>query len=209
MLTDTFQITEAGDTMDAELFPQNNDRIIAQQASPIRVIVGNPPYKSGQGSANDNNAKQPYPTLDAAISTTYAARSTAKLKSKLYDSYVRAIRWATDRIGDTGIVAYVTNSGWLTGNTTDGLRIAMPEEFSALYIYDLRGNQRQTDWRTEGGKIFDDGSQTGAAILIAVKNPAATGPCRIHYRDIGDGLSREDKLAIVATSQFTTMAWSW
>lgn len=207
VLTDTFQITEASDTMDAELFPQNNDRIIAQQASPIRVIVGNPPYKSGQGSANDNNAKQPYPTLDAAISTTYAARSTAKLKSKLYDSYVRAIRWATDRIGDTGVVAYVTNSGWLTGNTTDGLRMAMPEEFSALYIYDLRGNQRQTDWRAEGGKIFDDGSQTGAAILIAVKNPAATGPCRIQYRDIGDGLSREDKLAIVATSQFTTMAW--
>jgi predicted helicase len=115
VLTDTFQITEAGDTMDAELFPQNNDRIIAQQASPIRVIVGNPPYKSGQSSANDNNANQPYPTLDAAIANTYAVRSTAKLKSKLYDSYVRAIRWATDRAGDTGIVAYVTNSGWITG----------------------------------------------------------------------------------------------
>ena len=166
-----------------------------------------PPYKSGQGSANDNNANQPYPTLDAAISATYAAKSTAKLKSKLYDSYVRAIRWATDRIGDAGIIAYVTNSGWITGNTTAGLRLAMPEEFSALYIYDLRGNQRQSDWRAEGGKIFDDGSQTGAAILIAVKNPAATGPCQIHYRNIGDGLSRDDKLAIIAKSELPTMAW--
>ena len=207
VLTDTFQIAEVGDTMDAELFPQNNDRIIAQQSQPIRVIVGNPPYKSGQGSANDNNANQPYPTLDAAISATYAAKSTAKLKSKLYDSYVRAIRWATDRIGDAGIIAYVTNSGWITGNTTAGLRLAMPEEFSALYIYDLRGNQRQSDWRAEGGKIFDDGSQTGAAILIAVKNPAATGPCQIHYRNIGDGLSRDDKLAIIAKSELPTMAW--
>ncbi|CAA0127318.1 Putative DNA repair helicase RadD [Mycolicibacterium vanbaalenii] len=207
VLTDTFQIAEAGDTMDADLFPQNNDRIITQQASPIRVIVGNPPYKSGQSSANDRNANQPYPTLDAAISATYAARSTAKLKSKLYDSYVRAIRWATDRIGDTGIVAYVTNSGWITGNTTAGIRLALPDEFSALYIYDLRGNQRQTDWRAEGGKIFDDGSQTGAAILIAVKNPSATGPCQIHYRNIGDRLSREDKLAIIANSHLPSMKW--
>lgn len=207
VLTDTFQITEAGDTMDAELFPQNNDRIIAQQSSPIRVIVGNPPYKSGQSRANENNANQPYPTLDAAIGKTYAARSTAKLKSKLYDSYVRAIRWATDRIGDAGIVAYVTNSGWLTANTTDGLRLSLPEEFSALYIYDLRGNQRMTDWRAEGGKVFDDGSQTGAAILIAVKNPAATGPCLIHYRDVGDNLTREDKLDIVAASELSAMDW--
>lgn len=83
----------------------------------------------------------------------------------------------------------------------------MPEEFSALYIYDVRGNQRQSDWRAEGGKIFDDGSQTGAAILIAVKNPAATGPCQIHYRNIGDGLSRDDKLAIIAKSELPTMAW--
>ena len=120
---------------------------------------------------------------------------------------MRAIRWATDRIGETGIVAYVTNSGWITGNTTDGIRLSLPDEFSVLYIYDLRGNQRMSDWRAEGGKIFDDGSQTGAAILIAVKNPAATGPCRIHYRDIGDGLSREDKLAIVAASELPAMDW--
>lgn len=207
VLTDTFQITEAGDAMDADLFPQNNDRILAQQASPIRVIVGNPPYKSGQSRANDNNANQSYPTLDAAISKTYAARSTAKLKSKLYDSYVRAIRWATDRIGDAGVVAYVTNSGWITGNTTDGIRLSLAEEFSTLYIYDLRGNQRKSDWRAEGGKVFDDGSQTGVAIMIAVKNPAATGPCRIYYRDIGDNLSRENKLDIVAASELPTMDW--
>ena len=105
ILTDTFQISEAGDTMDAVMFPQNNDRIIAQQASPIRVIVGNPPYSVGQTSANDNNANMTYPTLDAAIERSYVKRSTATLKNSLYDSYVRAIRWATDRIGDTGVAS--------------------------------------------------------------------------------------------------------
>ena len=206
VLTDTFQIAEVGDTMDAELFPQNNDRIIAQQSQPIRVIVGNPPTSRGRAAPTTTMLISRTPHL-MPRSPPPAAKSTAKLKSKLYDSYVRAIRWATDRIGDAGIIAYVTNSGWITGNTTAGLRLAMPEEFSALYIYDLRGNQRQSDWRAEGGKIFDDGSQTGAAILIASRTPPPQAHARSTIATLETGYPCDDKLAIIAKSELPTMAW--
>ncbi|MFC9836509.1 DEAD/DEAH box helicase [Rhodococcus sp. NPDC127530] len=206
VLTDTFQIAEAGDTMDDLIFPQNNARVAHQKGLDIRVIVGNPPYSAGQTSANDNNANQAYPTLDRAIQKSYAAKSTATLKSKLYDSYIRAIRWASDRIGDHGIVAYVSNGGWINGNTTDGLRLSLAAEYSTLYVYNLRGNQRG-DWRKEGGKVFGEGSQTTIAILIAVKNPTHTGPCTIFYRDIGDYLTKEDKLAIVGAGRLEDIEW--
>lgn len=117
------------------------------------------------------------------------------------------MRWATDRIGNRGIVAFVTNNGWITGNTTDGLRLALAEECSALYVFNLRGNQRLTDWRKEGGKIFGEGSQTGVAIFVAVKNPDSAIACQIHYRDIGDSLSREEKLAAVAGADLESTDW--
>jgi predicted helicase len=205
-LADTFQISEAGDSLDAIMFPHNNARIEKQLATPINVIVGNPPYSAGQTRANEDNANVSYPTLDSAIQRSYAARSTATLKSKLYDSYVRAIRWATDRIGATGIVAYVTNGGWISGNTTDGIRLSLADEFSDLYIYNLRGNQRG-DWKAEGGKVFGEGSQTAVAILVAVKDPAFPVDCRIHYLEIGSGLSREEKLVIVSQAQLDSVEW--
>lgn len=209
VLTDTFQIAEDGDTMDAEMFPQNNARILRQQAFPIRVIVGNPPYSVGQDSANDNNANLKYPTLDAAIEKTYATRSTATNKNSLYDSYIRAIRWATDRIGDSGIIAYVSNGGWIEGNTADGLRLSLADEFSTIYVYNLRGNQRTAgeQSRKEGGKVFGSGSRNTVAILIAVKNPTRTGPCRILYRDIGDYLTTEEKLSIVEAGGLAAIKW--
>ena len=210
VLTDTFQIAEAGDTMDAEMFPQNNARILRQQESPIRVIVGNPPYSVGQDSANDNNANIKYPTLDAAIEKTYAARSTATNKNSLYDSYIRAIRWATDRIGNSGILAYVSNGGWIDGNTADGLRLSLSDEFSTIYVYNLRGNQRTAgeQSRKEGGKVFGSGSRNTVAILIAIKNPTYTGPCRIFYRDIGDYLTAAAKLSIVETGSLANIEWA-
>lgn len=110
-LADTFQISEAGDSMDAIMFPYNNARILRQLATPISVIIGNPPYSVGQSSANDLNANVKYPTLDGRIEQTYAKRSTAQLKNSLYDSYIRAFRWATDRIGDNGVVGFVSMVG--------------------------------------------------------------------------------------------------
>ncbi len=209
VLADTFQITEDGDSLDAVMFPQNNDRIIRQNNTPINVVIGNPPYSVGQTSANDLNANVSYPTLDKRIAETYAARSTGTNKNSLYDSYLRAFRWATDRIGDAGVVAFVSNGGWIDGNTADGIRLSLADEYSRLYIYNLRGNQRTAGElsRKEGGKIFGSGSRNTVAILIAVKDPANTGDCEIFYRDIGDYLTREEKLRIVAGNSIGTVDW--
>src|SRR5699024_7870761 len=116
VLTDTFQMTENGDTLDEAMFTGNNDRVIAQNGLDIRVIIGNPPYSVGQSSGNDNNANQAYPTLDESIRTSYAARSSATNKNSLYDSYIRAIRWASNRVLDSdngGVVCYVSNGGYI------------------------------------------------------------------------------------------------
>lgn len=209
VLADTFQITENGDSLDSEMFPQNNDRIIRQNATPINVVIGNPPYSVGQTSANDLNANVGYPTLDGRIADTYAKLSTATNKNSLYDSYLRAFRWATDRIGDSGVVAFVSNGGWVDGNTADGIRLSMAEEYAQIYVYNLRGNQRTAGElsRKEGGKVFGSGSRNTVAIFIGIKNPAHTGSCEIHYRDIGDYLTREDKLRIVSEGQLGTVDW--
>lgn len=209
VLTDTFQMSEHGDTLDTEMFTANNDRGVAQLEAPIKVIVGNPPYSVGQTSANDNNANLSYPMLDASIERTYAARTKAISSRTLYDSYIRAIRWATDRIGESGVIAYVTNGGWIDANSSDGLRLSLAEEFSSIYVFNLRGNQRTSgeQSRKEGGKIFGSGSRNTVAILIAIKNPAHTGPVRIHYRDIGDYLTREKKLEIVNQTTLSNTEW--
>lgn len=200
VLTDTFQSYEDGDRDDLNIFPENNERIARQRALPITVAVGNPPYSVGQDSANDDNANQAYPTIDAAIRETYAARSTATNKNSLYDSYIRAIKWASLRIKDRGVIAFVTNGGWLDANTADGMRLSLAEEFSAIHVLNLRGNQRTAgeQSRREGGKVFGGGSRATVAVTVLVKNPAATGPARVHYTDIGDYLTREEKLAKVA-----------
>lgn len=197
VLTDTFQMTEEGDLVDKVVLPENNEKAERQLAQPIRVIVGNPPYSAQQDSENDNNKNQTYPTLDSRIRGTYAAQSNAKLVKNLYDSYIRAIRWASDRIGEQGIVAFVTNGSFLDHNNMDGLRKCLTDEFSHLYVFNLRGNQRTSgeESRREGGKIFGSGSRTAVAITIMVKDPAHAGPCELRYHDIGDYLTREEKLA--------------
>ncbi|UUY07710.1 DEAD/DEAH box helicase family protein [Pseudomonas sp. J452] len=198
-LTDTFQMYEKDDLVDA-LLEDNSARRKRQKALDIRVIVGNPPYSVGQGDANANNQNVAYPRLDACIRSTYAMRSTATLKNALYDSYIRAIRWASDRIGDAGIIGFVTNAGFLEANTADGLRKCLADEFSSLYVFHLRGNQRTSGEtsRKEGGKIFGSGSRAPIAISLLVKNPNAQFRGQIHFHDIGDYLSREDKLDKIA-----------
>lgn len=210
VLTDTFQSYEDGDRDDLNIFPENNDRIVAQRDLTIPVILGNPPYSVGQVSANDDNANTNYPTIDAAIRDTYAARSSATLKNSLYDSYIRAIKWASLRLADRGVIAYVTNGGFIDSNTADGLRKNLADEFSSIYIYNLRGNQRTAgeQSRKEGGKVFDAGSRATVAITLLVKNPdTKDGPATIHYTDIGDYLTREQKLtAITEAGSVTNLA---
>lgn len=194
-LTDTFQMYEKDDLVSA-LLEDNSARRKRQKELDIRVIVGNPPYSVGQGDANANNANVPYASLDERIRTTYAARSDANNKNALYDSYIRSIRWASDRIGDAGIIGFVTNAGFVEANTADGLRKCLVDEFSSLYVFHLRGNQRTSGEtsRKEGGKIFGSGSRAPIAISLLVKNPEAEAHGQIHFHDIGDYLSRDEKL---------------
>lgn len=211
VLTDTFQMFEDDDELDdMGIFQANNDRVVAQKERDIRVIIGNPPYSKGQASGNDDNANNSYPTLDGKIRDTYARRSTATNKNNLYDSYIRAIRWASDRIGDQGIVAYVSNGGYIDGNTADGLRLSLVDEFTSVYIFNLRGNQRTSgeQSRREGGKIFGSGSRATIAIALFVKNPERQMPGQLYYYDIGDYLDTKQKLATIRTfASASAMPW--
>lgn len=211
VLTDTFQMFEDDDELDdMGIFQANNDRVIAQKERDIRVIIGNPPYSAGQKTGNDDNANNEYRTLDGKIRDTYAKRSTATNKNNLYDSYIRAIRWASDRIGDEGIVAYVSNGGYIDGNTADGLRLSLTDEFTSIYIFNLRGNQRTAgeQSRREGGKVFGSGSRATIAIAVFVKNPAKQTPGNVYYHDIGDYLTREQKLGKIAGfGSLSTVPW--
>ena len=194
-LTDTFQLQEKDDLISRALV-DNSARRVRQKALDIRVIVGNPPYSVGQTNENDNNANVAYPILDAGIAKTYAKRSEATNKNALYDSYVRAIRWASDRVRERGIIGFVTNAGFVEAATADGLRRCLVEEFSALYVFHLRGNQRTSGEisRREGGKVFGSGSRAPVAISILVKNGSFGERGQVYFHDIGDYLSREDKL---------------
>ncbi|HEX7340207.1 MAG TPA: type ISP restriction/modification enzyme [Rhodanobacteraceae bacterium] len=198
-LTDTFQMYEKDDLVDA-LLVDNSARRKRQKKLDIRVIMANPPYSIGQGSENDNNQNVEYPKLDENIRQTYAARSTATLARGLYDPYIRAIRWASDRIGSQGVIGFVTNAGWLDTTTADGMRQCLAEAFSNIYVFHLRGDQRTSGEtsRREGGKIFGSGSRAPIAISVLVKNPHAKQHGQIRFHDIGDYLSQEEKLATVA-----------
>lgn len=205
-LADTFQIHEDGDIPDLQIFQENNATIERQKNAPINVVIGNPPYSAGQKSANDLNANVKYPSLDERIAETYAAKSTATNKNALYDSYLRAFRWATDRIGDQGVVAFVSNGGWIDGNTGAGVRLSMAEDFTDLYVFNLRGNMRSADWRAEGGQIFGSGSQTTIAVFVGVKDPNKAD-FNLRYAQTPDGSSRDEKLRLVENSTIDGVDW--
>jgi predicted helicase len=203
-LTDTFQLGESDESekLFSEMFPQNSARVAKQKKAPLRVIIGNPPYSVGQKSANDNAQNQSYPQLDSRIAKTYAAQTNATNKNSLYDSYIKAFRWSTDRLDPIhgGIICFVSNGAWLDGNSTNGFRKCLEKEFSSIYVFNLRGNQRTSGElsRKEGGKIFGSGSRTQIAITLLAKNPKRQNKkASIYYHDIGDYLNREEKLSIV------------
>lgn len=198
VLTDTFQLNEGQAKIDDQ-FPENNKRAARQSGIDIRVIIGNPPYSAQQDSENDSNKNLKYPHLDERIRSTYAAGSSATLVKNLYDSYIRAVRWASDRIKDKGVICYVTNGSFIDANNMDGLRKCLVEEFSYAYVFNLRGNARTSgeQRRMEKGNVFGEGTRTPVAITLLVKNPARQGAGELFYHDIGDYLSREEKLKII------------
>ena len=202
-LTDTFQLHEGDGTIteDFEGLAANNERAKAEKDSAITVIVMNPPYSSGQNSANDDNQNLAYPRLDARIADTYADQSSGVNKNSLYDSYFRALRWASDRIGDRGVIAFVSNSSFVDGNSADGVRLSLQEEFSQIFIYDLKGNARTSGERRrrEGGNVFEEGSRTGVAITVLVKDPTHSGTAEVFYAEAEDYATRQEKLDQIAT----------
>ena len=203
-LTDTFQLGESqdGEKLFSEMFPQNSKRVQRQQKVPLRIIFGNPPYSVGQKDSNDNAQNQKYPKLDSRVEQTYARTSEATSVKALYDAYIKAFRWSTDRLDKTGgIIAFVSNGSWLETNGMDGFRKSIEKEFTAIYVFNLRGNARTSGElrQKEGGGVFGLGSRTPIAITLLVKNPEVkTEKATIHYHDIGDYLNREEKLKIVS-----------
>lgn len=204
-LTDTFQAYEDNRQQTLDIFgalKKNSERVEEQKQSPIKIIICNPPYSVGQRSANDNNQNNYYPNLERRISETYAAKTNATNKNSLYDSYIKAFRWASDRI-DEGIIGFVTNAGWLDGAAMDGLRKCFEDdEFAEIYVFNLRGNARTQGElrRKEGGNVFGEGTRTPVSILILVKREH-DGKAQIFYRDIGDYLSRDEKLSILNSTR--------
>ena len=202
ILSDTFNLNRQTETAQrviptSDFLPANNERAEQQQDLPIQVIIGNPPWSGKQKNAADDNPNVRYPALEERIEETYAIQSTAVAKNSLYDTYKLAIRWASDRIQRQGIIAFVTNGSWIDGNADAGVRACLVEEFNSIYVLHLRGDAYTSGERrrSEGGNVFGSGSRTPVAITILIKNPnAAHNGCRIFYQDIGDYLSREDKL---------------
>lgn len=197
VLTDTFESTERQDTLDDDMFGTNNERLKKQQEVPITAIISNPPYSVGQKNANDNNQNIHYPKLEEQIEKTYVAESTSNLSKSSYDSYIKAFRWASDRIGEKGIIGFISNGSFIDSQSTDGLRATLYKEFNHLYIYNLRGNARTQgiQRKKEGGNIFGQGTRTPIAISILIKDNS--NKHELLYWDIGDYLSRKEKLNII------------
>lgn len=200
VLTDTFQLSETneGEIQYEEMLKRNSDRVEKQKKAPLRIIIGNPPYSIGQKNANDNAQNQTYSKLDKRVAESYAKLSNAGLNKSLYDAYIKAFRWSTDRLDSTngGIIAFITNSGWLDGNGADGFRKSLEKEFSSIYVINLRGSVRGRQGeiaKREGQNVFD--IMTGVAITLLVKKPNDSNKAVINYHDIGNYLNRKEKIA--------------
>ena len=200
VLSDTFQMYEQKGDVEEKIFPENNKRVQRQKTAPIKVIIGNPPYSARQESENDDNKNLNYPYLDNQISETYVKLSKAKYSAYMYDSYIRAFRWASDRINDSGIISFVTNGSFVDSSSADGFRASLAHEFNKLYIFNLRGNANSAGEfrKKEKGNVFGEGTKTPIVISILIKNNLSKEKGEILYHDIGDYLSEKNKLKIIS-----------
>ena len=196
VLTDTFQMYEQERDMIANLLPDNSKRRTNQKNKKFSVIFGNPPYSVGQKSSNDDAKNNEYTNLDARINETYVSLSKATNKRALYDSYIRAFRWASDRIQNEGIIGFVSGGAWIDRQFGDGMRLCLKNEFSKIYVLNLRGDIRKNMMSKgaagEGENIFGQGSMNGISITFLVKKEK-NDDCQIYYADIGDNLKIDQK----------------
>lgn len=209
VLTDTFHSKKIDEEWNEGLFTMTQERIERQRKSRITVIVGNPPWSKGDKTFT-GDPKTAYPESNARLIETYIKKATTHDKKSLYDSYIRAIRWASDRLGSEGIIAFVTNAGFLRSDTSAGMRSCLVEEFNEIWCFDLRGHAltKGDQRKREGGNVFGIGSKAAAVITILVKNPQKKG-CQIQYKDIGDYLRSSEKLKILrdASSIYKIKDW--
>ncbi|MDE0077012.1 MAG: N-6 DNA methylase [Caldilineaceae bacterium] len=198
-LVDTFDLAE--DRQLPLFAPENTQRVESQRKTPMFVVIGNPPYNVGQVNENDNNKNRKYPTIDKRVQQTYAEDSTATNKNKLSDPYVKAFRWASDRIGEEGVVAFVTNSGFLDGVAFDGMREHLAHDFDALYVLDLGGNVRQNP-RLSGTTHNVFGIQVGVSINLFVKRYGKAEPqADIFYARVKELWRKEEKYRYLETKE--------
>ena len=200
-LVDTFELAEDTHYYEASLFTEENTRRVeSQKETPMFVVIGNPPYNVGQINENDNNKNRKYETMDARVKETYAKDSTATLKTQLSDPYVKAIRWASDRIGEEGVVAFVTNNSFLDAVAFDGMRKHLEQDFTKIYHINLKGNARTTGerLRKEGGNIFDDQIRVGVGISFFIrKAEAKSEETEVWIYSVGDYLKVRDKQEVL------------
>lgn len=193
-----------------QTFMSAHGRIRNQKRTHLHVIMSNPPYSAGQKNLDDNNPNLDYPDLDEMIKATYVASGSKGNKNSIYDSYIRALRWASSRIGNSGVIAFITNAAFLRSDAGTGIRACLAKEFTDVWCFDLRGNARTQgeSRKKENGNIFGEGSRAPVAITILVKNAKKKG-CTIHYRDIGDYLSQKQKLDMIRNLESVNGIVDW
>ena len=202
-LVDTFDLAEE---RQLSLFvPRNTQRVEKQKDTPMFVIIGNPPYNVGQVNENDNNKNRQYATLDNRVAQTYSGDSRATLKAQLADPYVKAIRWACDRIGEQGIVAFVTNNSFLDGIAFDGMRKHLHKDFNRVYVLDLKGNVRKDSMREgipigEKHTVFGLAAMVGISVTFFVRSPQYQDN-KIYYSDVDWKATRQDKFNLIENAR--------
>jgi predicted helicase len=205
-LTDTFKHYDKFDLI-SNSYDNNTSGQEVKSKLPLKVIMSNPPYSIGQKSQNDSNKNVAYEHLDLNIKNTYVKNSTAILSKAMYDHYIRAIRWASDRLaGDVnGIIGFITNNSFIEKTSLDGVRISLAKEFQKIYVINLRGNIRKSFFNgnkaPEGENIFDESSTTGSAIIFLVKNYNTHDKSKIYYYDIGENLKCKQKRDILSSKK--------
>ena len=205
-LVDTFELAEEHQL--ALFTEENTARVERQKETEMFVIVGNPPYNAGQVNENDNNRNRKYETMDARVRETYSQASRATNKNALADPYVKAIRWASDRIGDEGVVALVTNNGFLDGMTFDGMRKNLADDFDAIYIFDMSGNVRKNP-KLSGTTHNVFGIQVGVSINFFVKKKDSTdSPAKIFYARVDEFWRKEEKYRYLGSKEhYRNVEW--